>query len=408
MRNICFICIDCLRNDFVEKEYADTPFLNQLLERGKHYSEMYSTTTTTTPAVASFMTGLYSERNGVNSLREVSLNSNAKTLAEKFSDKGYNTRADVTGPIVEKTEINRGFDEYNYRGHSESLFGEWEKELAQSIDGLESPFFHYIHLWEIHGPVNVPNEFDKEKYGVNDYGRALAALDRKLEKLKNSLPEDTVLIIHGDHGESVSFRESSIRKWLKRGRTLFNYHLGLDTSKIENRINKIANKISSPDYPDHFLENGHGENIYDFTTNVPLIIDGLENTENIDKQVRQIDIYPTILEIADIKPSKNLDGRTLLKDRVEDRKAYIRACGSSLKKKRNWKRGLRHAEKKLVTHPNRKIDTELYDLDDDPLELNPVADKEQIEKIESNLLSKKLLGSKELEIKGKLKELGYM
>lgn len=404
--NIVFICVDCLRNDFIDESHADTPFLNHFRDESLYFSNMYSTTTTTTPAVASFMTGLYSERNGINSLLNAELSEGVNTLAEKLRGKGFNTYAETTGPLVAETGLDRGFDEFNNRDHRKKMFTDWSADLDERLEGLEQPYFFYLHLWELHEPVEVPESFDKPEYGSTDYARALSALDRELEHVVDNLPDDTAVIIHGDHGESITWRDSFLQQNLKRARTLLRYKLGINTRPLERLLNR---KISQGDVKDHFIEDGHGENIFDFTTNVPLMVQAPDlEPEEIDAQVRQVDIYPTILDMAEIEYPDVLDGSTLLKDGIDDRKAYIRACGSSLKSERNWVRGIRYNGWKYFEYPNRDWGDELYDLEEDPGELNCTRNREKIREMKEELPSKDMKDAKELAIKDKLEELGYM
>lgn len=403
--SIVFICIDCLRNDFITEDYADTPFLDSLVEESLYFSNMHSTTTTTTPCVASFMTGLYSERNGVNSLKNADLSNEVDTLAEKFKESGYNTYAEVTGPLVKDTKLDRGFDRYTNRSHEKTLFSEWEDKLEKTVENLKDPFFFYLHLWELHKPVNVPEKFDSKEYGETSYARALSALDRKLESIVRNMPENTTIVLHGDHGESITWRDSFIQQNLKRARTLLRYKIGLNTRPVERALNRLMDR---GEIKDHFIEDGHGENIFDYTTNVPFIIKSpeLEAYRN-ETQVRQIDIFPTLLDLKDIDYSE-IDGKTLLLEDIEDRDAYIRACGSSLKSKDNWIRGVRTDKWKFLEYPNRNWKSELYKLEEDPKELKNIKDNEKKSEIEQKLPRESMKSSKELEIKDKLEELGYM
>jgi len=370
---------------------------------------MYSTATTTTPAVASFMTGCYSEKNGINSLKQAKLQPEVPTIAEKLKQKGYNTNALVTGPLSDQTDLDRGFDRYEIRGPQKDLFSDWEEELRSQIEDLEQDFFLFLHLWEIHGKVEVPEKFDYEKYGETPYARALSALDRKIEILVDKMPEDTAIVVHGDHGESISRRNSFLRNNLKKVRTFLRYYKGIDTRRFERALNRAVDKIAPSKLKDHFLEAGHGENIYDFTTNVPFIINGagVEGQE-VFEQVRQIDIFPTILELADTGISKDVDGESLLQNDLEDRTAYMRACGTSLKTEKNWSRGIRTGDWKYISFPNRDWKPELYNLKKDPKELRDLKDKEKRAGMREKLPKKELLRSESLEIKDKLKELGYL
>jgi arylsulfatase A-like enzyme len=425
--NLLFVCIDCLRNDFFGTDHADTPFIDSLVTEGTHYTNLYSTTTTTTPAVTSFMTGTYSERNGVFSLEEARLNEAVPTLAEHLSAAGYDTHALVTGPIVEDTGLDRGFDEYDYRDRREELVGDWYDEAEETVEDLTGgdPFFLYLHLWEIHTPVEVPAEYDDPEYGAYPYARTLAALDRSLERLCEILPEDTVVAFHGDHGEAIAYRDSALQKTLKLMRTGLRHGLGIDTRATERKLKRRFDR--QPPIHDHFLEDAHGENVFDFTTNVPLVLVGPGiDSESVDAQVRQVDVMPTLLDAVGVDrgtlfDSENatatadggprelpIDGKSLLPPAdVTDRDAYMRACGKALVSEKNWQRAIRANGWKYVEYPNRDWDWELYDLDSDPQELNPVDNERVAGRMQQRLPEEGMRDGEKLEIDGLLKDLGY-
>ena len=89
--NLLVLCVDCLRDDFVRSDRTDTPFLDSLRADGLDCSNVYSSTTTTTPAMASLLTGTYNERNGVMSLRR-------GTLSEDFGLKNGEASTDKQPP----------------------------------------------------------------------------------------------------------------------------------------------------------------------------------------------------------------------------------------------------------------------------------------------------------------------
>ncbi|MFD1586907.1 sulfatase [Halorientalis brevis] len=405
--NLLFVCVDCLREDFVGSEHADTPFLDGLVDDGIAYTDMYATATTTTPCVASLMTGRYSEHNGVYSLEEAKLDESVPTLAEHLSAAGYETTALVTGPLVADTDLDRGFDTYAYRDRREELVGDWFDDAVAHLDGLDDPFFCYLHLWEIHDPVRVPDEYDDPEYGQYPYARTLSALDRSLERLCDRLPEDTIVALHGDHGEAIAYRDSSLHWVTKLFRTGLRYGLGVDTRPLERRLKRRFDR--EPPIPDHFMEDGHGENVFDFTSNVPFVLAGPGvDAATVDAQVRQIDVMPTLLDLLDVDPEASVDGESLLPPgRVEDRDAYVRACGKSLLREANWQRAIRRGGYKYVEYPNREWDDELYDLDADPLELDPIEDDRIATRLRARLPEEGERDGEKLEIDGLLKDLGY-
>lgn len=409
-RNLLFVCIDCLRGDFVGTDHADTPFLDGLVADGLDFTEMYATATTTTPCVASLFTGRYSEHNGVASLETARLDEGVPTLADSLSAAGYETMAQVTGPLVADTDLDRGFDTYAYRDRREELLGDWFDDAADALDGLSEPFFCYLHLWEIHDPVRVPEAFDDPEHGETPYARTLAALDRGLERLCDRLPEDTVVAVHGDHGEAIAYRDSPLSWLAKFCRTGLRYGLGLDTRSLERRLKRRFDR--DPSIPDHFMEDGHGENTFDFTANVPFVLagPGIES-DTVDAQVRQVDVAPTLLDLLGVDgplTDGSTDGESLLPAAaVRDRDAYVRACGKSLLREANWQRAIRTPGHKYVTYPDRDWDDELYDLDADPRELRPIDDDRVAARLRRRLPEEGLADGEKLEIDDLLADLGY-
>jgi arylsulfatase A-like enzyme len=356
------------------------------------------------------MTGTYSEYNGINSLTECSLNKDITTMPEHLSRNGFNTIGLVTGPITEETGLNRGFDQFHYREEDKSLSEDWLATASEKIRSISEPFFAYLHLWELHREIAVPSKFDKSTYGGTDYGRMLSALDRSIEKLVAQLPENTLVVIHGDHGESIRKRNSPIRRKLKKYRDVYRYERGKDTRQYERILNRITRFGEHP-FVDHYIEDGHGETIYDFMTNVPFIFSGSEiPSSQVTAQCRQIDVFPTILDYFSINPPNSVRGESLLNGEINDRPAYIRACGTSLRGKNNWQRGVRAEGYKYVEYPNMDWEPELYDLNKDPAEFYNIAsqNKEMISSMKRHLPDKSLDDSDKINIQDRLEELGYL
>ena len=407
--NLLFVCVDCLRSDFVGTDHADTPFIDSLVADGVTYPEMYATATTTTPCVTSFMTGTYSEHNGVYSLEEARLDESVSTLAEHLSAAGYETAALVTGPVVADTGLDRGFDVYHHRDATEELVGDWFDEAVATLEALSEPFFCYLHLWEVHTPVEAPREFDDPEYGRYPYARTLSALDRSLEQFCDRLPVNTAVALHGDHGEAIAYRDSYLHRTLKLLRTGVRYGLGVDTRSLERRLKRRFDR--DPPVHDHFLEDAHGENVFDFTANVPFVVTGPGvESATVDAQVRQVDVMPTLLDLVgvDRRDDRPIDGEALLPpDDVEDRDAYIRACGKALIREANWQRGVRANGWKYVEYPDREWDPELYDLAEDPAELHPVEHERVASRLRSRIPEEGVRDGEKLEIDGLLEDLGY-
>ena len=107
--NILFLLIDCLRADYVDARrlLVRTPNLLGLARGGLHASQMIAAATTTTPCVASILTGTYSLRHGIRSLRGYRLRSRLATLPTELQRLGYHTHAEVTGPLLPAVGLSR-------------------------------------------------------------------------------------------------------------------------------------------------------------------------------------------------------------------------------------------------------------------------------------------------------------
>ncbi|MFB6152173.1 MAG: sulfatase [Haloarculaceae archaeon] len=407
--NLVVVCVDCLREDHLAEPLADTPYFDSLRERGLAATDLHATATTTSPCVASLLTGTYSERHGIQSLDVGRLSDDVRSFAERFGAAGYHTEALVAGPLVEETGLQRGFDAYRYRETDESLFGDWRDRARDRLASLPEPFAAYVHLWEIHEDVRVPPEFDDPDYGETPYARALAAVDRAIEEVLSAVPDDTVLAVHGDHGESITNRYSPVRLGIKSLRDAVRYFGGVDTRETVRRLNRsLADR--GPDVPDHYVENGHGENVFDFVTNVPFVLAGPGVPDDeLAAQTRQVDVLPTLLDACGVEyEPEALDGESLLPPGdVSDRPAYLRACGASLHRRKNWARAVRADGYKYVEYPDRAWDYELYDLAADPLELDPVEDDDRADALRRHFPEAGLGEGERLDIEDRLRDLGY-
>lgn len=380
-KSCLFLCIDCLRGDMLYTGGRKIPFLKKIARNSVFYSNMYSTATSTTPSVASFFTGLYPPKNGIKSLKDV-LSPHVPTLAEKFRNAGYVTHALTSGPLIKETGLKRGFQYFRSREGNQTIFTDWYSVLLSYIDELierEEKFFLFLHIWALHKPLNYSQKYQHKEYGPTSYERTLSALDRKLERIVEKFPKETCIAICSDHGESIIGRDIP---GYQKFRTLINYlkvDLKLDFRNFLSILDSAYLYLNDR-LKDHLTIEYHGDHIYDFLTNVPFILRDkrLENRV-IDKQVRHVDIFPTILDLFDIPFSpRKIDGQSMLPlNQIEDRPSYMRACGGTLRGQSNWIEGLRTPKWKLATYPYKDWTPELYDLIEDGFELRNRAKKEK-------------------------------
>jgi arylsulfatase A-like enzyme len=128
---------------------------------------------------------------------------------------------------------------------------------------------------------------------------------------------------------------------------------------------------------------GHGFHVYDSLVRVPLIISG-HKPDNpgifIDDQIRQIDMLPTILEMAGLHEAVpvDIDGRTVLPlvkgDTLEPIPAIIETCQNPSEPSDLY--GVRTKDWKYAVHiSDPSVPEELYDLSVDPKETTNIAEE---------------------------------
>jgi tetratricopeptide (TPR) repeat protein len=190
---------------------------------------------------------------------------------------------------------------------------------------------------------------------------------------KNSLLENTLIILTGDHGESLG---------------------------------------------DHG-ESTHGYFAYNSTLWVPLIIAGPGvNSGRIDEYVSHIDIFPTVCDFLGIEKPSFLQGVSLLPlirgKKIKKRAIYFESLEAYYN--RGWAtlRGLIEREKKFIDSPI----PEFYSLEDDFDEKTNLAQKTNLEKYQKKLkkieeefslpLKSRTVQKIDREAQEKLRSLGYL
>ncbi len=419
--NILFLLIDCLRADhcFGEKRTVKIPTIDLLTQKGTVFTQAISTMSTTSPVVATIITGMYPFVHGIRSLRGYKLNPKCTTLPEQLRKNGYRTYAMVTGPLHNVLGLDKGFDTYLYRNRRHNLYSDFAEELSRFLkeNALKShPWFLFVHLFELHTPRELLKEYQSRKYGKNLYEQTLSCIDHALKKILDEVNLDnTMVILHGDHGESIpNFLVEKVLNY-RRVKKLWRKWVKWRGSISHQIIRHIIN---------------HGFHVYDYLVRVPLIFTGYKIPQGkiISDQVGQIDILPTIIDLVGLPQGNIFHGRSLCPlingEQMEERPLYLEVFPFITAREGNWLVGIRTPQWKFVFAPkNRKRRPELYNLKDDPKELHNLIDKredvaqmlkEEILKIPSvNLEEVELPGIKmseteDEEMGKRLKGLGYL
>ncbi len=382
--NIVLVSIDTLRPDHLGcygHHRNTSPAIDRLAREGARFETVASSTSWTLPAHASMLTSQPDILHRV-LWDDDKLDPNRISLAEILQDNGYRTGAVFTGPyLLPRFGLDQGFDDYMDAtlydkdiDNSEVLkASEKGRTTPRAMDmmeewldrGPEKPFFFFLHLFDAHPDFVPPPPYDTmfdPGYNGDITGRNIFNND-KIHK--NMDKEDLEHLIALYDGEIRFVDEAGIKRLLQ----ILSERDLLDNTLI----------IITSDHGEEFFEHGemaHRNNLYDTTLLVPLIIwrPGLIKSADITgRQVRIVDIMPTVLDVLGMGPCPEATGLSLV-PLIENphgdhgpRPNLAELTGGRLHME-----ALRQSSSKFI-FDYKKRGPSYFDLDKDPAEKNPLA-----------------------------------
>ena len=348
--NIILINIDGFRKDKINL----CKNLEELKNNSIYFANMNTVAPYTFASLHSVFSGLYPSKHGVNGYYNIFKfkKDQITTFPEILQQNGYFTSYDI---IDDSVIPSQGFDEKNIFDEKTVNFKTRHSKIIKELVPKKK-FFLFLHYTETHKYL-VDAVIQKYKQESNDdeYFHNFKENDERfnsympycddylktiIETLKQEkIYEKTILILFADHGTSLGE---------KRG------------------------------------EKFYGVFCYDYTINVFCMIK-IPNTKKqfIDNQCRTIDIFPTILELANIPydNSSELDGKTLFSfldnSTTDERDVFVETGGLY----GPWPSPEKHNVfcvksngKKLIFNETPNT-WEFYNLNSDPCELANIYDE---------------------------------
>jgi len=395
--NFCYIVIDTLRGDHLGcyDYFRDTsPNIDRLAKEGVLFKDFYASAIATGPAFSSLITGLYPINHRFyltpwNIPNAINFDDEIPVVAEMFWDtKKYTTVAfdNLINFRSHMKQFVRGYEFYiNVTRSSKWVHHEI---LADDVNGRLIPwlkshaneqFFMFVHYWDPHLPYNHPqqfrNLFHHERGNLSDLkSRPVPA---GYDYIQGWGAAD--LIYEGDEKRSIDMYDEEIRY-------------------VDNAIGEIVKTLDELGILDDtciVVTSDHGESlgqheIYghaildEATIYLPLVMrypKRLPQGKVVRGFAHQTDIVPTLLDLAGIKVDTHFDGRSLLPqiDGKEPGAPYAIA-------ETGYHRSIRDGDWKLIR--GRKGELELYNLANDPAEIEDLSEEEpeKAKELESKLL----------------------
>ena len=418
--NILFLIVDSLRADKVSgtENNSVIPNLDYIKKNGVFFDHAISSADGTMLAYAGLFSGKHPFKTGMRSAKLTRL-CNTISYFEVLKNYDYNLygclpRLAASLEIIPEFENN---DEAFLDLFPDTSSKAGEIILKKLEGNMKEPWCFLVHVTNMHFPVKKPKGFEDEKFGSNNYEKQVSAIDAWIGKVLKKIDlEKTLVVITGDHGSYIqSLKNKSLEIDFQDNPNLQN-----NIAKVSRRFPKFAeplklklflmrervnqkrkrNKIQKLNLKPHETrglldQRGNTDRfLFDEKIRVPLFMIGSKINQciSISKQVRLIDVFPTICEIVGIpKWEEKVDGISLYplleNKKMDDLIAYIESTPAVVIETNNVI-GIRTDKYKYFRNRNdANLDIHLFDLENDPFEDDNIAkeSKEIVESMECKL-----------------------
>jgi len=319
---IILIAIDTLSVDHLGcygydvPETPTTPFLDSLAESGVIFRRHYATDVPTPPSFTSLFCGNRGIRHGILGFKNKASEYNCRTpiLAECFSKKGFRTGM-ISNLLYPCPWLTKGFkDIYPPGGRFQGGTAEevTDKAISMLKNYYEDDFLLFVHHWEPHVPYMRRSKAEYRKmFPAEEYRES--SPDMKYLEENSFLKRfyDRVREKNGDPldpGDTLALYDANIR------------YADDYVEKLYNELEElgIADEtliVITSDHGEAFGEYGFWDHwsSYRNISQLPLIFAGpdIKHAE-VQDYTQNIDVLPTLLELADIKVPKGLDGKSMV------------------------------------------------------------------------------------------------
>ena len=439
-----FIICDDLNCDLSSygHELVKTPNLDKLASRGVQFNNAHCQYSLCGPSRASIMTGLYPHQNLVlgNSIYIRQRLPKVVTMSQFYKEKGFHALR--LGKIyhynVPKHIGTGGHDDpyswsetLNPRGRdvideedvitlkpgaygatlswlaadgtdeeqTDGIAATWASQKLQNYADENKPFFMAVGLYRPHTPYVAPKKYfemyPKSKITIpkvpeNYLSTLPKVVQKNLLRFKeqNSLSEDVAKDVLQSYYASITFADAQVGRILDT----------LDRTGLAK--NTVV--VFTSDHGYHMGEHGYYQKLtlFENSTHVPLIISDPDAKATAGQQangpVELLDIYPTVVDLCGMKAPFHISGKSL-KPMIQDPQMKVRDSALNQISLRDLQGHTVKTERYRYTEwgENGAEGRELYDHQNDPVEMNNLATSPEYTSVIRNM--KKVLDERVAE-----------
>jgi choline-sulfatase len=297
--NILIYLVDALRPDhlpFFGYEKNTAPHMTEFSRDCVLFKNAYAQASWTRPSVGALFTGLYPFQHQAIT-QQSGLAAGFQTLAELMNKRGFRTIGiSSNAGIKEFFNFNQGFDYFKYHSNLDGGLAEMLNTYAfLQLEAEPSPFFMYIHTMEPHRPYKI-----KEAFYPKDTGKPNVIVIERLGKERYSVDLNHTLRMYD---ASITQNDKAFGDLMTELKSLGMY----DKTLV----------ILMSDHGEEFFEHegmAHGQTLYQEQVKHLFIVKlphQLNAGRDIEDNVQEIDIFPTLLDFAGESIPAYLSGKSL-------------------------------------------------------------------------------------------------
>jgi len=416
---IVLVTIDTLRADHLSSygyRLNTTPFLDSMAKQGVRFETAIASSSHTAPSHASIFTGLFPSQHGLE-VNGSKLNAGTVTLPCVLADAEFATAGFTSVSFLKG--LSPCFETFDANPARERLYSPAEAVLDHAATWLrgQAPsarFFLWVHLFDVHEWKQdddvLPDHLKATRKARGDIESHYRYIARRHGLTTRDGNPSTWGTYKNRTGDRVSLDVSGAEQVV---RWVDNYDAQL--RRVDDGLAKLAKVVDEQSFEGRTLwvvtadhgeglgshgYHGHGAHLYEEQLHVPLMVyvsDGSIQPGVAETLVRHVDILPTLVELAGVSPSRAsaAEGRSFAgllrgRDDTTSRIAFAeRRPVDEMRRRGGWSDedvyAIRTQGAKLIWHSRGP--EELFDLEQDPLELEPLTNSSTFEQLHARLES---------------------